>query len=221
MATQPRKRLERVQYFETHLAPFTTNMTAIGLATADITGLTTKTELARELYTAQQAALTAAKSATQAFYDAVTDMGNFGDDCINKIRGKAKTTGNPEVYTLAQIDPPAPRTPVTTLGTPSNFKANLQPDGSLKLTWKCVNPRATGTVYNLSRRVDDDTSFTPIGGTGKKEFVDATVPLGTTQVVYRIRATRSTAVGTVAEFIVSIGNVESGQLKVTQPKLAA
>ena len=42
---------------------------------------------------------------------------------------------------------------VDSLGTPDHFSVTLDGIGGLILKWKCTNPRATGTVYQISRSI--------------------------------------------------------------------
>src|SRR4051812_47235403 len=99
MGVVPDKQIERVQFYEDHIAPFTTNATAIGVTTAEVTDLGTKTSAARAAYDAQQAARQAAKAATEAFDNAARAMGVAGAALLKKVRAKAEQTGNPNVYT--------------------------------------------------------------------------------------------------------------------------
>ncbi len=222
MGVIPDKPFPRVQFYNTKLPHWVANTTAIGLTSAAVTSLTAKVEAALEKYNAHLSAQSASKTATEAWLNAASSVTSEGASMMMAIRSKAEYTKDLNVYTLADIPAPASRTPVTTLGTPTGFKATLDGDGSLTLTWKCSSPRATGVVYELYRKLDDAVNFTSIGGTGKKKYVDTSIPSGTGQAVYKIRATRSTAVGPWAQFIVAIGNAGVGeQLKITQPKLAA
>ncbi|MEZ0267772.1 MAG: hypothetical protein ACAI43_23825, partial [Phycisphaerae bacterium] len=116
----------------------------------------------------------------------------------------------------ALISPPARPAPIGPPGTPTNFKATLDAVGSLTLRWKCAHPKgAQGTMYAIARRIDDHGAgaggaggqggFVPLGTVGAKSFVDATLPAGAARVTYEIRAVRSTATGSAAQFPVSIG----------------
>ena len=98
--------------------------------------------------------------------------------------------------------------PVGPPGTPFKLVVTLNPDGSLAMTWKCNNP-ASGVIYNIYRSLDAaDPVF--IGGSGKRQFIDATVPAGTATIQYQIQAVRTTATGVPGEFIVKLGVTSSG-----------
>lgn len=209
MSVVPAKQGPKLEFFENHIDPWTTNAVAIGTTSAIVTDLQTKTTAARAAYDAQKAALQAAKTATATLDTAMRAMGNAGAAIIDQVRAKARTGGD-AVYNLAQI--PVPATPKTKAkpGTPYKFEATLNPDGSLALTWKCDTKRAMGTMYQIYRSVGGSTNFTIVGGSGQREFTDTTIPAGTTQVTYKIQATRSTAAGLWATFNVFFGSNAGG-----------
>lgn len=220
----PVKRVDKVQFYEDHIVPFTTNAVAIGITTTEVTDLDTKTDAARAAYTARQAA----KSATELFYNAVNTMGSAGAAIIKKIRAKVEQTGNPNLYALAQIPAPQAPSPVPPPGTPTHFKVSLSQGGALTLAWKCPNPAgAVGTIYQVSQRVGTSGPLTFIGATGNKKFIDQTLPTGSSSITYRIVAVRSTAQGPEALFTVNFGvSAGGGEMMASiaeesAPKLAA
>src|SRR5690606_32133127 len=96
--------------------------------------------------------------------------------------------------------------PIGPPGTPFEFGAQLMGDGTLKLAWKCNNPQGSqGTIYHVFRQDPDDGTFTFLGANGKKWFIDVTLPAGMPSVTYKIRASRSTAVGNPVQFTVLFG----------------
>ena len=66
-----------------------------------------------------------------------------------------------------------------------------------------------GTIYQVSRSlVGPDGRFGPfevIAISGTKTFTDQSVPAGTSSLIYKIVAIRSTTVGPAATFIVNMG----------------
>lgn len=224
MAVVPEKRLEKVQFYENHIDPFTTNATAIGITSAEATDLQTKTEAARDAYNTQQTTLQAAKTATEAFYNAVDAMNTAGAALIKKIRAKAQATGDMNVYTLSEIPAPPVPSPVGDLGMPTDFTCEVNlATGTLDTSWKCSNPRgATGVVYQIWRRIGMEGDFSYLGGVGAKKYSDDTVPAGTACVQYQIQAVRSTSVGPFALFTVNYGAGSSTSVEEGKPaKLAA
>ncbi|HZZ42887.1 MAG TPA: hypothetical protein VFE58_08105 [Tepidisphaeraceae bacterium] len=205
----------KIQFFQSKGTPWGANAVAIGTTATAVTALATKVTTAQTKLAAAVAARAAAKNATADLYNAIKDMVNSGSDIIKQIRAQAATVGS-SVYILAQIPAPATPTPVGAPGTPTDFKATLNPDGSLSVQWKCPNPTGSvGTIYQLSRRsiASDGTAgpFAVIGGSGTRSFIDNTVPAGVAGLVYQITALRSTAVGTTAQFSVNFGTT-SGEM---------
>ena len=66
-------------------------------------------------------------------------------------------------------------------------------------------------MYHVYRQINGSGEFAFLGTSGKKRFVDATLPAGARMVMYKIRAVRSTAVGESATFNVNFG-VSSGRM---------
>jgi hypothetical protein len=232
MPIVPNDRVAKLEFYEAHITPWTTNAVAIGLASGSVTALATAAADARAAYTAHVAAQAAARAATAAFYDKIRALHNapgMGADMIQQIKTKAQTTNNPNVYVLAQIPAPAIPAPVPAPGTPTGFAATLNPDGSVKLNWKCPNPAGSaGTVYQLSRRTGPTGAFVAVGVSGARSFIDATVPAAVASVTYQIVAVRSTAIGTAAQFTVNFGVSGEGEMTASvvesgaaAPKLAA
>lgn len=103
---------------------------------------------------------------------------------------------------------PAPKPPP---GTPHAPKVALLGDGSIEVKWECNNPpHSTGTIYEVWRCVGDAGEFTFVGNTGKRKYIDSTVPAGSSTVTYKLRAMRSTVSGPWATFNVQFGMGRSG-----------
>src|SRR5688572_5004480 len=222
MSLYPNTKAGKVAYFNSKVAPWTTNATAIGTTTAAITDLQSKVTSAQTKLAEQVAAEQAVKTATMAASNAVAEMVLAGMDIVKSIRARAATGGN-VVYQLAEIPDPATPTPVSTLGQAHDFKVGLNADGSLELGWKCASPRATGTIYQVWRKLEGEATFSYLGGAGTKSFTDDTVPAGPSSIMYKIQAVRSTAQGPWALLTVLFGVGAGGQMTATlaQPKIAA
>lgn len=216
MGLLPDSRIGKVEFFEAHLSPWTTNATSIGLTAAQMTAFGDLVKNARTAYDAHQVALDASKAATESFYNNVRTMQNDGAGLIRSIKNKAETTGDPNVYVLAQIPSPATPTPVGPPGTPTDFRIELLQYGGLKLTFKCANPAGSvGTIYEVKRRNGATGAFVYIGATGVKNFTDATLPSGLSSATYQITAIRSTAGGIPAQFTINFGVGGGGGFTIT------
>lgn len=208
MAIVPPSNIGKVEFYETHLTPWTNNAAAIGLSLPEIAALSLATTGARTAYNTMIAARAAAKAATQSFYTKVSDMHSApgkGSDMIDTIKNFAQTNDDPNVYTLAQIPPPASGGVVPPPGTPFDFRVGLRQDGSLELKWKCNNPTgASGTVYEIMRSISGG-AMAFVDNAGEKLFVDATVPPNAGPVTYQITGVRTTVRGSPAQFTVQFG----------------
>jgi hypothetical protein len=206
MSVVPKKLLEKIQWAEAHIAPFTTNAVAIGTTVLEATAFETKTEAARAALTAAENARNASKDATNALKAAIEALDVAAAGIVKQVRVKAETTHNPAVYSLASIPAPSTPGPVGAPGKTKAFEVAVRPDGSLDITWECVNPPGChGVIYQVYRRIEATESYQYLGGTGKKSFTDTTVPSGVPSVMYQIQATRSTSIGVANDFTVNFG----------------
>jgi hypothetical protein len=228
MSTVPANAKLRLEFYEAHIAPFTSNAVAIGTTTTAVTDLSTKTTNARDKYSAKVAAEQAAKVATSEWHSAVNAMSVAGSAIIDQIRAKAKITGGTSIYDLAEIPAPATPSPIPAPGQPTDLVITLTQSGAFDMKWKCPNPsNSTGTTYNIFRRVGAVGEFSYVGGSGAREFTDDTVPTGAALIMYKIQAVRSTLVGPFATFNVFLGVSSGGAMMIesvvqtTPPKLAA
>lgn len=223
MAIVPDDRLGKIEFYEAHAlagGPWATNATSIGVTAAAVTALGTLVTAARTAYNAAEAARQAAKAATQSYYEAVRAMHSnpgAGADMIEQIKNYAQSKNLPNVYTLAQIPPPATPGVTPPPGTPFDFTVGLLQNGALELKWKCNNPSGTGgTIYEVWRRLGGSTSgpFGYVGSTGVKTIIDDTVPSNSGPITYQITAIRSTQRGNPGQFTVTFG-MGGGGLMVT------
>jgi hypothetical protein len=228
MAIVPTKIPQKISWFKTREAAWTTNATGIGITTAEMTTMTARTAAAAAALAAHELAQAAAKDATVALHEATRLMGAFGADLIKKIRAKAGQVGGDGVYALASVPPPATPSARPAPGKPTDLTVELDGNGSLVLKFKCPNPAgAAGTIYQIWRAVGAGTDFAYLGGTGQRKYVDTTVPAGATKLTYQIQAVRSTAVGMWATFVVNFGTNAGGGATASvsepaaAPKLAA
>lgn len=196
MPVIPSKDLDAVQFFETHTPIWIANAAAIGVLPATLTAFDVLVKDARAAYDSQQAARAAAKNSTVAWHDAVAAMRGSGGDVIATIKAFAQTTGDPTVYTTAQIPPPAPPSPAPPPGQPNNISVGLEPSGAVTLRWRSTNAApSAGTFFSVRRKLPGQAGFSLIGNTGGKVFTDDTLTQGTTGATYIIRGHRGTLSG--------------------------
>ena len=230
MGVMPDKKIDKLGFCEAHVTPWTTNAVAIGTTAPAVTDFSSKTTAARAAYVVKQAAEEALRSANGNFDMALTAATTAAAEIIKQVRAKAATGGD-SIYTLAALPIPAIPSPIPPPGQPTDIKVKLTATGALDMKWKCANPPgASGTIYNIFRRVGDSGEFTYVGGSGVREFTDESAPAGVPLLMYRMQAVRSTTVGPWATFNVFLGVDTGGGAMVasvvntttpTSPKMAA
>lgn len=200
---------------QAHKDVFTTNAAAIGITPAMATIFKTATETAAADALAQEKARLAALAATQTTNNSFQALRRAALDTVRTIRTFAENTGNPAVYQIAQIPPPAIPTPAAPPGQPTELTCTLDASsGDLELRWKANNPAGTsGTSYIVRRRVPSEGggSFTFVGATGAKRFVDSTFVSGPDSVQYTVQGQRADSAGPVSQiFTVNFGRMPGG-----------
>jgi hypothetical protein len=111
------------------------------------------------------------------------------------------------------IDPPAPPSPAPPPAQPTDLTVELEPQiGDLILRWKAENPSGTsGTSYIIRRKLEGESSFSFIGVTGSKKFVDTTLIAGPDTVQYTVQGQRADQTGPMSQvFMVTFGRTPSG-----------
>ena len=207
MPVLPNSNLAMIEWFEQRLASWSGDPAAIGLTMAQTTDLLAKTSTARAGYMAAQQARNESKSATVNFHTGANDLRGFGADLIKTIKAFAEASEDPNVYVLADVPPPAPPSPLGAPGTPFDITISLNSVGQMQLAWKADNAAAsTGAYFVLERRLNNDPSFTMLGASGAKSFVDNSIPLGTSQATYVITPFRGDLAGLPSQqFTVQFG----------------
>ncbi len=207
MPIVPIKDLEALDFFETRANGWLTNATALGIPNALASAIKANTVAARTAYTAQQSAIAAARAATLNWQSALQTLRSTGANGIASIKATADNAANPDaIYSLAQIPAPTPPQPLPAPGTPTNLSCSILSTGALSLKWKMPSAQPGNTFYQITRRLPGEASFTIIGGSGNKTFVDETLPLGTDSVQYIVTAIRGNVSGTPSNaFVVQFG----------------
>lgn len=235
MSTYPRTvRADFIQWCQVHGSIFVENAPAIGLSAGQAEAFDDLTLKAMDAILAQNAAIQAARVATETAKAALSALRIGAGDTVRTIRAFAENSRNPNtVYTLAQIAPPADRAPTPPPATPTRLSASLDATtGALTIRWKAAQPMGlSGTTYLVRRRlmtaagqpVDaagagatpvsaGETAFTFIGATGAKAFVDGTLPSGVEQAQYTVQAVRGKRTGAVSAILsVQMGSASAAK----------
>lgn len=194
MPVLPETKLGQLEFFESHKDAWSDHAPAIGLQTSAVSSFKPLITSTRDAYNAMQIARDASKAATQAYYNAHSDMLGTGRAFIAAIKAFAETSRNANVYVLANIDPPAPPSPTPAPDVPTDLVGTISPSGGVTLTWNATRSGATrGIFFLVERQRASETAWTPLGGVMEKAFLDPSPMLGDGPVQYRVRAGRNEA----------------------------
>ncbi len=206
MPIVPDKKVEQLQFCESHWPIWTTNAALIGLTAAQTTAFKNFTTAARTAYDAAQTAKQAYRAAVTNQNQALTLATANAADLIRVIKGFAELTTNPNaVYSSAQIPPPATPVPAVAPGKPTNIGVTLEPTGAVTLTWDATDSAASsGAFFSISRKLPGAAVFTVLGGAPgstasvrRMSFTDVSIPTSAAAdgAQYIIQGQRGTLIG--------------------------
>ncbi len=191
MSELPRTRQERLEYFEARTLLWNANALTIGLSAAQATAIKNAAIANRADFNAMEIARGASKAATNTFYTTNNTMYDLGRDLIRTIKSFAETTNNPLVYSLANIAPPTPPTPVPAPDVPTDFAGVLSPIGVATLSWKATKSGASsGIFFVVERQRAGEAAFSTLGASAEKSFIDPDPRAASGSVYYRVKAVR-------------------------------
>jgi hypothetical protein len=202
MATIPPSRPAQIQFCTTHIPVWEEHEAAIGLPDGFAEELNTLTQAARDAAMAARAARQASEAATAVYHQAVKAMRAKAAQGVLLIRTHANVTDDVGVLTMAQIDPEKSPTAVPLPTMPINVSCAVESTGAVRVTWDSTGTH--GGYFDIFRRLDATPNgpmggavgqFVCIGSSGDRSFVDATIPIGTFQAMYQVRACRGTRKG--------------------------
>jgi hypothetical protein len=217
MSIVPTRVDELLAWANVHQDVWSSVATQIGLTAAQATAFKNAWTAASTDFNARETARAAAEAAATTSQNSIRDLRRSASDTIRFIKAFAETQDAPDtIYAKAQIPPPAAPTPVGPPGTPFDFRAALNPDGTVTFRWKCNNPAgSSGTVYTIKRKLSNESQFLIIGAVGLRRFTDMSLPLGTPSVQYVAVAQRGEQVGLPSSpFTVQFGT-GGGGLQIT------
>ena len=209
--TSPRS--DFLAWCQAHSSIFIENAAAIGLSESQAQkfkqAVSEATGSEAAAFEARQASLAASAANSRKF----SELRKITGDTVKVIKTFAQTTGNDNVYDIAQV--PAPQDPSTLPppAKPTNLRVALDPtNGAPTITWKASNPRgAAGTSYIIRRRTSPTGAWEFVGVTGSKKFVDNSFFAGPDSVQYTVQGQRSDSSGPLSDIlVVNFGRVGGG-----------
>ncbi|HPF41688.1 MAG TPA: hypothetical protein PK093_23875 [Phycisphaerae bacterium] len=207
-----------VEWCASHAGVFQAQEGEIGLSKAQAVAFGSTTEKAEALLIEQAQAWERYLVASRRARDGVARLRREAGDCVRSIRAFAETTGDAhKIYASARIAPPKSPSPAAPPERPRRLAATLNAtSGALTLTWTARDPnRRGGVTYLVRRRLPGEPTFTLLGATGGKTFVDDAPPAGLSSVEYSVQAQRGARSSAVSEIlVVHFGKAEAATLDV-------
>lgn len=195
MPVQPRKKVENIEFFEQRVPIWAANAAQLQLTPEEVGQLDALTDAARATYTTAQLRASEAETATGNQDQAIQAMRDLGADLIKKIRVAARQTGDPSLFGLAQLPEPKEPAPIPPVEA-SNIVFDLLPNGTLELSWD--GKVSTGTTYIVRRALTPaggaPGSFHDLGFADEKRYIDSTIPPGTAEASYVVRAKKGSTI---------------------------
>ncbi|VAX41116.1 hypothetical protein MNBD_PLANCTO03-458 [hydrothermal vent metagenome] len=190
MPLVPHSKAAAIAFFQSHIAAWSADPAAIGLSAQQVIDITTATGASQSSLLAMQEAYNTARSATATNDTDIEAMRAVGASLISTIRAYAKTTGDPSVYTKADIPAPKAPTPAGAPDAPTNVSGTINNRGAIELSWE--GTLAFHTFFEVYRMFAGQTEWTLLASIGKKAFEDTTIPPSTTSAVqYFVQAKRT------------------------------
>ncbi|HYE61329.1 MAG TPA: fibronectin type III domain-containing protein [Phycisphaerales bacterium] len=201
-----------------HVGPFTTAPAAVGLSPTQAAAYTQAVTDAGDALDSISMLKQALKTATANANEKFRTLNQVMTQTVELIDIFAANSADPqEVYNTAELLPPTVPSEAGPPGLPGLFRATLNEDGSVKISWKCKNPVGTqGTVYVVRRKLLNATQFTQVALTGSRSYTDNSIPSASGGAVYTVQAQRGNVLGpTSAPFTLQFGIDGGGNFAIT------
>ena len=192
----PSNNSSALTWLEARIASWVAGPGAIGLTSAQVTDLATDINNARTSFTSVQTVRGEARDGTVEFNAKAKTMKQNASLLIADVKAFANAAPIPEqVYSAASILPNDPPSPAPVPEQASILSAVLGGDGSITINFKGRGP--TGTVWEVSRQLEGETSFSHVGhaDSTSKSFTDSTVPGTVSSATYRVQGIRGSVSG--------------------------
>jgi len=213
-----------VAFAQVHVGPFTDHAALLGLSPQQLASYTAAVENAKEALAEASAAKQAWNAAASLAASRMRELNRVMTETVTTIDITAANAADPTaLYQAALLTPPNTPGVMAAPGVCNGFKAVLNAEGSVTISWKCKNPdNAHGTIYQVRRKLPHEAEFRQLDLTASKRFTDESIPTGAGRVQYVVQARRGNAVGPASgPFTVQLGSGDVGVTVATEPKLAA
>lgn len=186
-------RSEFISWCLSHQDLFADNQAAIGLSAGQVASFNGAIVQYDSAWKAADAARQASKDATTDLTLKFNDLKDIAAEIVRTVKTHAENTGNLGIYGLAGLPLPSERSVIPPPTQPTDFVVLLSSSGGITLQWKSEG--VNGAFFLVDRRVGNSATWTSIGGSGNREFTDNSLPIGTTNVQYRVHGVRGNVPG--------------------------
>lgn len=192
MANLPSGRADQLSWLEARIDQWISKASDLNIDAADATALKAKITAARLKFNSAEVARAEAKGATQVWYEASDDMLRPARAIIQQIKAYAEATDNVEgVFGIALMDPPQPPQPAVAPATPENIRGSVDTSGILTLAWDATpSGPSSGIIFQVSKQMQGATTWTLVGATYDKDYIDPQFVACDGNVSYRVQARR-------------------------------
>lgn len=203
MGVIPDSKQEILNWGTAHAPVFSANAVAIGLTVIEAGAFAAAVTAAQTAWNDAIAAREVAKAKTVTSDAAFGTLFDKASITVSTIKAFADKNANPPaIYALAQIPMPAEPQPAGPPPAPQNVTCQIDNLGRVDVRWS--GSTRYSTFFNVWRKLYGETTWTQVGATGSKSFVDATVPQGTPSAIYYVQGQRGQNVGEPSETIAVI-----------------
>lgn len=201
----PDGRDDMIKFYANHMSAWETNMVELNLPQTTIDDLKAKLVAAQDQQAVVEQVRQTSKAETENLNALATILRATGSLVMTMIRTQAESTGDPNLYKLAEIPAPQPPKPAGPPETPIDFVADPLSNGTIELFWK--GSIAQGQDYRVERSVDGG-EWTLRENVRAKKWTDMAVPMNSNVIQYRVFGVRDEKRSqTAATATVNFGNL--------------
>ncbi len=196
-----------IAFYKEHQPIWDTNAAALGLDPVALEPFKEAVDAAVLALGAASSARNASKLATDELNIKAEKLRPLGSSVVATIRAYAEFTGDENVYSIAQLSPPAPPKPAGPPTPPTNLLADPTANGHIILKWKGTT--AQGQFFIIERSVDGGpwVRMEPVAA---KTWTDLAVPRNTNVIQYQVWGARfDKRSATAPQATVNFGTVDA------------
>lgn len=185
----PQNPTDALEWIEARAPQWIARAGQIGLSEAFAQEVADLADEARARRLAADEAAARAKSATQSWRHGIGQAKARTRAAIATIKAHAAATDDPGVYALAGLSPRDKPGEAPPPSMPRNLAFTVRPRGAVELSWEGGGRGGPqGAYYVVQRSFDGGRTWSVLGTTTSKRFVDEDLPVGQAETFYAVIA---------------------------------